>query len=336
MNKTDKNVIITFDYELSLGTSSGTVEKCIIEPANIILEILNRYNSKAIFFADSLYILTLKKHKHRDFLKVTDQIKRITDSGHNVEFHLHPQWLDAYQINEREWGFKSFEKYRVHSLDKDHLKEVFNEGLNLLSETLSDVKSDYKIKAFRAGGWAVQPFETLKELFINNGLIYDFSVVPGMINHGKYNYFDFSCVDSKKAFWKFHNDPMIESEGSFYEIPLTTIKIKKFKLTLDYNFLKKYENEKGDGKPLPIDDGEKSKRIKKIINLFKKTYAPLSLDGLSSNLFIKLLKKTDKQNRSFLTAVGHPKKLSKSFVKNLEYLAKYYNSINLFNIKNFL
>jgi len=40
---------ITFDYELFFGKESGSAEKCIIKPVNILREIAKKRNTKFIF-----------------------------------------------------------------------------------------------------------------------------------------------------------------------------------------------------------------------------------------------------------------------------------------------
>ena len=69
-----KKTILTFDYELSLGNDSGTIEKCMIEPTYKILEILKRNNSKALFFIDSTFLVVLKQDYYEGYLKVKNQI----------------------------------------------------------------------------------------------------------------------------------------------------------------------------------------------------------------------------------------------------------------------
>ena len=56
-----KLLVMTFDYELFLGTSSGSVKKSLIEPVNEILSVLNEGNAKGIFFIDAAFLLVLKK-----------------------------------------------------------------------------------------------------------------------------------------------------------------------------------------------------------------------------------------------------------------------------------
>jgi peptidoglycan/xylan/chitin deacetylase (PgdA/CDA1 family) len=56
-----RTVLITFDYELFLGEQSGIVHQCLIEPTNKLLDCLNKYAFKAVFFIDTVYLLRLKE-----------------------------------------------------------------------------------------------------------------------------------------------------------------------------------------------------------------------------------------------------------------------------------
>ena len=91
----DKNVIITFDYELSLGNKSGSVKKCMLEPTNLILGVLKNHNAKAIFFIDTPYLKRLEEISTKfdqakgDLIAIENQIIQIADEGHYVFHHIH-------------------------------------------------------------------------------------------------------------------------------------------------------------------------------------------------------------------------------------------------------
>ena len=73
-----------------------------------------------------------------------------------------------------------------------------------------------------------------------------------------------------------------------------------------------------------------------MFHLLRKKYAALSLDGLSHFYFKWFLNKAKKSGVSFLQTVGHPKKLSKEFLKNLEYLLKNYDTLSLNDLKEYI
>ena len=180
MNKKPK-IILTFDYEIYFGKESGTIEKCMIEPTEILLNKLNFYNIKGIFFIDILfYIKMLSYFELAEKAKLMkEQIKKMIESGHQVELHLHPHWLDAEYKNKK-WIFKSYKRYRFNSLNKIVREKVFQMGINELEKICREVKDDYKIEGFRAGGWCIQPFEDFYEYFKKYHIKYDSSVAYGI------------------------------------------------------------------------------------------------------------------------------------------------------------
>jgi hypothetical protein len=331
--KMNKKVILTFDYELFLGKDSGTVEKCIIEPTNIILDLLKRYNAKGIFFVDATYLLKLYENNHKDLKVIENQLCRIIKENHSIELHLHPQWIDSYKINDKRWGFKNFDKYRLSSLKDIEIDRIFKKSITLLTGIIHKVDKKYKLTAFRAGGWSIQPYNVLKKHFINNNILFDFSVNPGLCSSPKsFAYYDFCSADAELNFWKFNDDPCkSEEKGRFIEIPVSTLKVKKIDLWLNYYFNKKKEKQYGDGRSISIKKNSVSP-VRKILNIFKLftlCYSALSVDGLSNKYFKKFLKKYDKKRKKYISVVLHPKKLSENGIKNLKYLIKNYSTIGI-------
>ena len=57
------NIFLTYDYELFFGESTGSVDKCMIEPTNQLLKIAKEFNIKMTFFVDVGYLIKLKASK---------------------------------------------------------------------------------------------------------------------------------------------------------------------------------------------------------------------------------------------------------------------------------
>lgn len=329
-----KKVILTFDYELALGSDSGTAKKCILEPTEIILSLFKKYNAAGIFFIDAAYLLTLKKNKHKDFQGVANQITEIVKSGNDIGLHLHPQWLDAYPINNDRWGFKSHKKYRLHYLSDNELDKMFKESIHLLEKIAGNSGKKYKINAFRAGGWSIQPFRMIKKYFVKNHILFDFSVNPGLSSQEKsISYFDFTKAPKDLSFWKFEDDPCLpKNDGSFIEIPVTTLKVEKLDLWINYYFYRKKEKSYNDGKTIYSEKNtDIAKKINKLISdLFSNVYATISPDGLTDKYFIKFIEKFEKYDkRDLLALVCHPKNLADSSIRNLEFILKNYKTLSL-------
>lgn len=56
-----KRAILSFDYELFFGDKSGTVQRTLIEPTNIMLNVLDEVGAQATFFVDYLMLKFLEK-----------------------------------------------------------------------------------------------------------------------------------------------------------------------------------------------------------------------------------------------------------------------------------
>ena len=98
---------------------------------------------------------------------------------------------------------------------------MFVEGCEILHLLARSVEPDYKIVAFRAGGWAVQPFSLLKKAFLSADIRIDSSVSYGIKNTNKDSYYDFTNIP-RKSFYKFTDSiEEEETEGLFTEVPIT-------------------------------------------------------------------------------------------------------------------
>lgn len=221
-----KKVILSYDYELFFGDRSGTVQKSLIEPTNQLLDAMDSVGFKGNFFIDwqMLKYLSLEEDERckRDHAAIVNQLKDMVRRGHRIELHIHPHWVDAKYNGDGTWNFDEFRHYSLNSFSKDEITEMFVEGSNLLESIAREVEPDYKIIAFRAGGWAVQPFEMLKEGFIKAGIKIDSSPSPGFYIVNIHSTCDFRDMPNR-TLYRFENDVCKEDvAGEFICIPITS------------------------------------------------------------------------------------------------------------------
>lgn len=57
----EKQILFTFDYELFLGSKSGSVKNCMLEPTKNVVAILNKNNVKGIFLLTVLTYFDWKR-----------------------------------------------------------------------------------------------------------------------------------------------------------------------------------------------------------------------------------------------------------------------------------
>jgi len=201
--KNKKNILLTFDHELFLGTKSGSVDYCMIKPTNELQKIFNEFKiQKAIFFLDTTYLSCLKTHSkirsfQKDFEKIKSNIHFLLDNGHYIFPHIHPHWLDAKYINGN-WVLKNLKKYTFNACSIKERKKIWEESISILKEF--NVESYHPIDSFRAGGWSIQPFKDYKPFFEKYGILNDFTVLPESYTHSNAQNFDFTSISSNSIY----------------------------------------------------------------------------------------------------------------------------------------
>lgn len=236
----EKNLLLTFDYELFLGARSGTVDNCMINPTDKILEILACHKiTNAIFFVDTTYLLTLRNSGNEncqvDYQKIKAQIGKIKKLGHYVFPHLHTHWLDAKYVPEKnQWDLSNIERYSFSNISKENQESIFLNSIKLLEEIIG-LQTEW---GYRAGGWCIQPFYKFKPFFEYHNILYDFSVLKGYACASQYKNFDFIKAP-RKNYYRFNEDVLVEENGGkFIEIPISNIKRKLVTRLLDRIFIK--------------------------------------------------------------------------------------------------
>ncbi|EJF07466.1 putative xylanase/chitin deacetylase [Thiovulum sp. ES] len=294
-----RNIFITLDYELFFGSNSGTVEKSILYPTNKLLEVLDKYNVKASFFVDSGYLL-----KSGD-KEVISQIEKLSKEGHDIQLHIHPHWEDSYFQDS--WKMDTT-RYRLHQF------ENIDEIVGKYKKALTDIVEN-QVFVFRAGGWCIQPFDKIKDALKKENIWLDSTLFYGGRNKSETHFFDFRN-SPKMDFWQFEEDPLIEKDGFFTEIPISSYKLSPlffWKLA----FFKKFGGQKyksfGDGSAI---GGSKWDKIRMLTSF---SWSPVSIDGYKSSFLQKAFEEFSEKN---FVIIGHPKALSKYSLKKLEEFIK--------------
>ncbi len=226
--KKNFKIIFSFDYELFFGIRSGTVLKSLIQPTNQLMTAMEQNGFRGNFFVDYMMLDKLEKQEDNqsriDLRLIKEQLRDMVRRGHRIELHLHPHWIDAKYNGDGTWDFSNFIHYSLSSLDEKNIIELFTAGKNYLTNLVNDICPNYKLCAFRAGGWAVQPFDKLKRAFIEAGITIDSSVARGAYGKNQFSSFDFTPpLLPQKTYYRFSTDVCVENvNGPFLEIPITS------------------------------------------------------------------------------------------------------------------
>ncbi len=229
MKNDQRNILFTFDYELFLGSRSGSIQNCLIKPTDLLIQLFENHKiNNALFFVDTTYLLRLKQQEHpackNDLKIISEQLITLVKKGHSVFPHIHPHWLDAvYDPTENQWALTNYSKYRFHSITASKQEELFTQSVQLLREIIYPHFPDYTINGYRAGGWSINPFADFKPLFKKHGIKYEFSVLKGFKNLSEAQYFDFTNCPAEPIY-KFEDDPCHRSDnGNFTEYCISSI-----------------------------------------------------------------------------------------------------------------
>jgi hypothetical protein len=307
------NIYITLDYEIYFGEQPGTVEKCIIYPTSELIRIAERHDVRFSFFVDCGYILKLDEFRKKypwleeDYKAITEQVKYLSDTGHDVQLHIHPHWEDSHYSGEK-WVIDT-KRYKLADFDEKEVSEI----VKRYKKVLTDITGK-NVFAYRAGGWCMQPFTKLKAAFKENGIMLDSSVFRDGYNVTAPYYYDFRNAPDKDIY-RFEDEPDQEDKnGSFTELPISSIRNSPlFFWRLFLLGRKDPHNHKplGDGRAMAAPGYRR-----KLLTRFSDN--PLSVDGYNARLLDMGLSILQNKKAEHMVVIGHPKALSRYSIRRLE------------------
>ena len=309
--------MITLDYELFFS-KSGSIEKSIIEPTEILLSILDRHNIKASFFVDSGYIIKLKEYMQnfevlkKDYDLINNQIQKLSTEGHDIQLHIHPHWEDSF-FDGKNWVFDT-NRYKLSDFSELEIDDIVKRYSNILEDITA-----IKPATYRAGGWCIQPFDKIADALDKYGIRVDSTIFPKGKNTTPEKSFDFTNAPNKNN-WRFSTNPLLEEEnGKFLEIPISSVSTTPlFYLNLIWIKFFGGKNHKAIGDGFAISNSNKQ-----IFDLlFKSSYSVASIDGFKASLLNKAVRQNEKQ----LVLIGHPKAFTPYSLFKLDSFISRYNS----------
>jgi hypothetical protein len=221
--------LLTFDYEVFLGTNFLPYDQILFEPTARIMEICDKLSVPATFFPDVCSVWAHRAAGLNEYAeKFESQMKKALASGHDVQLHLHPHWLDSVYEDGR-WTVLTDRMY-LHELGFGYAEgsagALIERGVLYLNELLGPVSPDYRCQAFRAAGLALQPNE--KEILGalgEKGIKVDTSIAKGLKMNIDTVRIDYSRTPSS-ANWYINSKTGIETEGKdgILEIPIATFR----------------------------------------------------------------------------------------------------------------
>ena len=179
-----KNLVITFDYEL-YGDGTGCVFEQMIHPTKQILDVCEKHNiSTTIFFEVSEYIKLKEQwdlgntmgYENNPVEAIENQILEAHKNGHDIQLHLHPQWVKGEYVNNKwdldmsNWRLGDFSVAGVYTI-----YDILKEGKDVIEGLIHRIDPSYECYILRAGGYNVLPSKEIYEAMIELNMKVDSS-----------------------------------------------------------------------------------------------------------------------------------------------------------------
>lgn len=307
------DIFLTYDYELFFGQPTGTVEKCILEPTELLRGISQRTGIKMVFFIDVGYLKKLNEYADEypelkeEYSRVVGQIIQLVQEGHDCQLHIHPHWEDCSYTED---GWKTVtDRYKLVDFSDEDIERIVLEYRDILKEITKK-----EVIAYRAGGWCLQPFNRVRKALRKAGIKIDSTVFPGgKFTEGNY-YYDFTSTP-KKSKWRFSDDLTKEDpKGEFWEYPIANnhyTPLFFWRLFTLGRVNPQDHKPIGDGFPM-TSPGLRKKMLTQGMNL------SASADGYFVTKLDNILDRLNKQSFSEMVVLGHPKACTKFALAELE------------------
>ena len=173
---------LTHDWELR-GDGSGDIEQIQFAPLRRLLQIYAKFGARTTILPDLMQQIRFRRleAKHPELRPLADSwdehVRDAFRKGHDIQLHLHPQWLNADYENGH-WHPRG--DWSILNYEGDAAYTMLAGGKQYLEDLLQPIDSDYRCLAFRAGALAAAPSDHLFESLATLGIEIDVSIAGGV------------------------------------------------------------------------------------------------------------------------------------------------------------
>jgi hypothetical protein len=245
------DIVITADYEV-FGNGTGDVRFCLIAPTSQILSTCKDFGAKLTLFFEIVEYWAFKRAEAEGKLKhlayspsalMQAQAEKAIKEQHDVQLHLHPQWLDSeytrdgWRLNLDYWRLPKAPHGLGSRDDILSLRGLLFKGKSDLEKMLRPVGNGYECVALRAGGYCIQPARNVIQVMKEVGLLADSSVFKGgYIQQGPFDVDFRNAHDECAPWWADPDDinkALANQNDTILEVPICTmLKRRVGRLTL--------------------------------------------------------------------------------------------------------
>jgi len=315
--------ILGLDYELFLGARPGSVERCLLEPTDLIAGVMEKHGFRFTLFVDATYLLQLQKYAGiyakfaADLANIGGHLRRLVKKGHDVQLHIHPHWEDC-TFDGAEWHPRT-ERYRLHDFMGPEVRRIIHESKALLTDL-----AGCDIFAFRAGGWCLQPFTQIAQALHDEGIWLDSTVFTGGQSKDRQRWYDFTSAPDRSC-WRFRADPNIEdADGDFVEVPISAHRLSPL-----FFWGMALRKKLGGVRHKPFGDGGLMQADGRYYwhRLTQSTLNAVSMDGAKADMLEAAYRSHKGKGATILNVIGHPKSLTRYALTRLDEFLSRHNDL---------
>ena len=203
------HLALTHDWELR-GDGSGDIEQIQFAPLRQLMKIYAKFGARATILPDVMQQLAFRRLErvHSDLKPLADSwdehVRTAFRQGHDIQLHLHPQWLNARYENGR-WQMDG--DWSILKYDREVAYATLADTKKYLEDLLQPVDATYRCLAFRAGALAAAPSDHLFESIVELGIELDVSVSGGVFVNNQTLQLDYrNCEESFLPFYPVMKD----------------------------------------------------------------------------------------------------------------------------------
>ena len=203
------HLALTHDWELR-GDGSGEIEEIQFAALRRLLEIYAKFGARTTILPDVMQQLAFRRLEsdHRKLKTQADSwdehLSEAFRQGHDIQLHLHPQWLKANYESGR-WQLSG--DWSLLNYDRAVARTMLADAAGYLENLLQPIDSSYRCLAFRAGALAAAPSEHLFESLVELGIELDVSIAGGVFADSQTLQLDYrNCEETFLPFYPMMKD----------------------------------------------------------------------------------------------------------------------------------
>ena len=307
--------LLTLDYEVFFGRETGSVARSVIEPTEALLALAARHASKLVFFVDAGFLLRLRAEMGRsaglreDHAALCRQIKAIARAGHEVQLHIHPHW-ETSRWTDAGWDI-DLERFTLQSFDAWDIERI----VRTYAQALRELAGPAAARAYRAGGWVIQPFAPIRQALLANDVVIDSTVFAGGHRGGAIQPYDFREAPQLSR-WRFDADPLVpDPRGPFLEVPIASRRLSPaffWRMALAKKAGGARHRAFGDGRAVAMEGGDLVGR------LTAPSVSVVSMDGYKASFLATAYEEYLARCMEDFVVIGHPKAFSRYSLECLD------------------